>query len=88
MTVTIIPGQGGGHSQPRRRPKAAGTGCSCAPLWPQERAGSDGIARSQDMLATMDCIRAMGGACRLEGETAGVTGTGGAVRPNGTLSLP
>ena len=36
------------------------------------------------MLATMDCIRAMGGACRLEGATAGVTGTGGAVRPNGT----
>lgn len=37
-----------------------------------------GIAQSQDMLATMDCIRAMGGQRRLEGDTACITGTGGA----------
>lgn len=36
-----------------------------------------GISGSQDMAATMDCIRAMGGQCRLEGDRACVTGTGG-----------
>lgn len=40
------------------------------------------------MLATMDCIRAMGGACRLEGETAGVTGHRRRCSTQWDVSLP
>ena len=46
-----------------------------------------GISGSQDMAATMDCIRAMGGQCRLEGDRACVTGTG-VCRRKGGVSLP
>ena len=40
-----------------------------------------GISESQDMEATMDCIRAMGGTCRREGDAVAVEGTGGRAAP-------
>ena len=83
MTVTIYPGRAAGTAAAPPSKSCGHRMLLCAALAAGE-SRIDGIARSQDMLATMDCIRAMGGACRLEGETAGVTGTGGAVRPNGT----
>ena len=83
MTVTIYPGRAAGTAAAPPSKSCGHRMLLCAALAAGE-SRIDGIARSQDMLATMDCIRAMGGACRLEGETACVTGIGGAVRPNGT----
>lgn len=83
MTVTIYPGRAAGTAAAPPSKSCGHRMLLCAALAAGE-SRIDGITRSQDILATMDCIRAMGGACRQEGETAGVTGTGGAVRPNGT----
>ena len=37
----------------------------------------DGVAESEDMLATLDCIRAMGAECSLSGQKLTVTGIAG-----------
>lgn len=80
MTVTIFPGRAGGTAAAPPSKSCGHRMLLCGALAEGESRIS-GIARSQDMLATMDCIRAMGGACRLDGDTAHITGVGGAVRP-------
>lgn len=80
MTVTIFPGRAGGTAAAPPSKSCGHRMLLCGALAEGESCIS-GIARSQDMLATMDCIRAMGGACRLDGDTAHITGVGGAVRP-------
>ena len=80
MTVTIYPGRAGGTAAAPPSKSCGHRMLLCGALAEGESRIS-GIARSQDILATMDCIRAMGGACRLDGDTAHITGVGGAVRP-------
>ena len=80
MTVTIYPGRAGGTAAAPPSKSCGHRMLLCSALAKGESRVS-GIARSQDMLATMDCIRAMGGACRLVGDAAHITGVGGAVRP-------
>lgn len=46
----------------------------------------DGISESEDMLATLDCIKAMGAKCDLSGTRLTVTGTGG--RFDGITEFP
>lgn len=79
MTVTIYPGGAGGVVAAPPSKSCGHRMLLCGALAAGESRIS-GIAQSQDMLATMDCIRAMGGACRLDGDTAHITGVGGAVR--------
>ena len=79
MTVTIFPGRAGGTAAAPPSKSCGHRMLLCSALAEGE-SRIRGIARSQDMLATMDCIRAMGGACRLVGDTAHITGVGGAVR--------
>ncbi len=83
MTVTIRPGRAEGTAAAPPSKSCGHRMLLCAALAGGESRVS-GIARSQDMLATVDCIRAMGGVCRLDGETAHITGVGGAVRPDAT----
>ena len=45
-----------------------------------------GIAPSQDMLATMDCLRALGADVRYDGSTAVIRGTGGSFPETASLS--
>ena len=79
MTVTIFPGRAGGTAAAPPSKSCGHRMLLCGALAEGESRIS-GIARSQDMLATMDCIRAMGGACRLVGDAAHITSIGGAVR--------
>lgn len=83
MTVTIYPGRAAGTAAAPPSKSCAHRMLLCGALAEGESV-IEGIAPSQDMLATVDCIRAMGGACRLEGDTAYITGTGGHIRPGGT----
>ena len=83
MTVTIYPGRAAGTAAAPPSKSCAHRMLLCGALAEGESV-IEGIAPSQDMLATVDCIRAMGGACRLEGDTACITGTGGHIRPGGT----
>lgn len=83
MTVTIYPGRAAGTVPAPPSKSCAHRMLLCGALAEGESV-IEGIAPSQDMLATVDCIRAMGGACRLEGDTAYITGTGGHIRPGGT----
>ena len=81
MTVTIHPGRAAGTVAAPPSKSCGHRMLLCAALASGE-SRIRGIAQSQDMLATMDCIRAMGGDCRLEGDTALVAGTGGAAAPS------
>ena len=83
MTVTIYPGRAAGAAAAPPSKSCAHRMLLCGALAEGESV-IEGITPSQDMLATVDCIRAMGGACRLEGDTAYITGTGGHIRPGGT----
>lgn len=83
MTVTIYPGRAAGTAAAPPSKSCAHRMLLCGALAEGESV-IEGIAPSQDILATVDCIRAMGGACRLEGDTAYITGTGGHIRPGGT----
>lgn len=83
MTVTIYPGRAAGTAAAPPSKSCAHRMLLCGALAEGESV-IEGIAPSQDMLATVDCIRAMGGACRLEGDTTYITGTGGHIRPGGT----
>ena len=83
MTVTIYPGRAAGTAAAPPSKSCAHRMLLCGALAEGESV-IEGIAPSQDMLATVDCIRAMGGACRLEDDTAYITGTGGHIRPGGT----
>ena len=83
MTVTIYPGRAAGTAAAPPSKSCAHRMLLCGALAEGESV-IEGIAPSQDMLATVDCIRAMGGACRLEGDTAYITGTGSHIRPGGT----
>ena len=69
MTVTIFPGRVGGTAAAPPSKSCGHRMLLCGGLAEGESRVS-GIARSQDMLATVDCIRAIGGACRLAGDTA------------------
>ena len=60
MTVTIFPGRAGGTAAAPPSKSCGHRMLLCSALAEGESRIS-GIARSQDMLATMDCIRAMGG---------------------------
>ena len=79
MTVTIFPGRAEGTAAAPPSKSCAHRMLLCSALAEGESRIS-GIVQSQDMLATTDCIRAMGGACRLDGDTAIITGTGGVIR--------
>ena len=79
MTVTIYPGRAAGTAAAPPSKSCAHRMLLCGALAEGESV-IEGISPSQDMLATVDCIRAMGGACRLEGDTAYITGTGGHIR--------
>ena len=81
--MTIYPGRAAGTAAAPPSKSCAHRMLLCGALAEGESV-IEGIAPSQDMLATVDCIRAMGGACRLEGDTACITGTGGHIRPGGT----
>ena len=83
MTVTIYPGRAAGTAAAPPSKSCAHRMLLCGALAEGESV-IEGISPSQDILATVDCIRAMGGACRLEGDTACITGTGGHIRPGGT----
>lgn len=83
MTVTIYPGRAAGTAAAPPSKSCAHRMLLCGALAEGESV-IEGISPSQDILATVDCIRAMGGACRLEGDTAYITGTGGHIRPGGT----
>ncbi len=48
----------------------------------------DGVAESEDMLATLDCIRAMGAECSLSGQKADRHGHCGALRRQTRIPLP
>ncbi len=76
MNVTIYPGRPRGTVAAPPSKSCGHRMLLCSALAAGE-SRITGISRSQDMAATMDCIRAMGGGCRLEGDTAYVTGTGG-----------
>ncbi len=76
MTVTIHPGAAHGAVSAPPSKSCGHRMLLCSALASGESV-IKGISQSQDMLATMDCIRAMGGQCRLEGDRAYVTGTGG-----------
>lgn len=80
MTVTIYPGRAKGTVAAPPSKSCGHRMLLCSALAAGESRIS-GISQSQDMLATMDCIRAMGGSCHLEGDTAIVSGTGGAAAP-------
>ena len=81
--MTIYPGRAAGTAAAPPSKSCAHRMLLCGALAEGESV-IEGIAPSQDMLATVDCIRAMGGACRLEGDTAYITGTGSHIRPGGT----
>lgn len=83
MNVTIYPGRAAGTAAAPPSKSCAHRMLLCGALAEGESAVS-GIAPSEDLLATMDCIRAMGAKCRPEGGTAYITGTGGRIRPGGT----
>lgn len=76
MTVTITPGAARGAVCAPPSKSCGHRMLLCAALAAGE-SRIRGISRSQDMAATLDCIRAMGGSARLEGDAAHITGTGG-----------
>ena len=76
MTVSITPGAARGAVCAPPSKSCGHRMLLCAALAAGE-SRIRGISRSQDMAATLDCIRAMGGSARLEGDTAHITGTGG-----------
>ncbi len=48
-----------------------------------------GIAENEDILATLDCVRALGAKCTVSGDTVTVSGIGAAAVQNGnTLTVP
>lgn len=76
MTVTIYAGKAAGDVAAPPSKSYAHRMLLCGALAEGE-SQIHGISQSMDILTTMDCVRALGGACRLEGDTAYVTGTGG-----------
>ena len=80
MKVTIIPGRAQGVIAAPPSKSCGHRMLLCAALAEGE-SRIRGISGSQDMEATMDCIRAMGGTCRREGDTVTVVGTGGCAAP-------
>ena len=64
MTVTIYPSTARGAVSAPPSKSCGHRMLLCSALAAGESV-IRGISRSQDMLATLDCIRAMGGACRL-----------------------
>ena len=80
MKVTIIPGRAQGVIAAPPSKSCGHRMLLCAALAEGE-SRIRGISGSQDMEATMDCIRAMGGTCRREGDTVAVVGTGGRAAP-------
>ena len=80
MKVTIIPGRAQGVIAAPPSKSCGHRMLLCAALAEGE-SRIRGISGSQDMEATMDCIRAMGGTCRREGDTVTVVGTGGRAAP-------
>ena len=82
MKVTVIPGRAQGVIAAPPSKSCGHRMLLCAALAEGE-SRIRGISGSQDMEATMDCIRAMGGTCRREGDTVTVVGTGGRAAPQG-----
>ena len=80
MKVTIIPGRAQGVIAAPPSKSCGHRMLLCAALAEGE-SRIRGISGSQDMEATMDCIRAMGGTCRREGDTVTVVGPGGRAAP-------
>ncbi len=75
MTVTIHPSAPSGSVAAPPSKSVAHRALVCAGL----AAGKSvihGVAPSQDVLATVDCLRALGASCALSGDTASVDGTG------------
>ena len=75
MTVTIRPSAPSGSVAAPPSKSAAHRLLLCAGLAAGESV-VHGVAPSEDVLATMDCLRALGAACRFDGDTARVDGTG------------
>ncbi len=84
MTVTIIPSQPAGAVAAPPSKSMAHRALICAGL-----AGGEsrvrGIAPSQDVLATVDCLRALGAEVAMDGGTAAVRGTDPAGAPGAVL---
>ena len=84
MTVTIIPSQPAGAVAAPPSKSMAHRALLCAGL-----AGGEsrvrGIAPSQDVLATVDCLRALGAEVAMDGGTAAVRGTDPAGAPGAVL---
>ena len=76
MKVTIAPGTAHGVIAAPPSKSCGHRMLLCAALADGE-SRIRGISGSQDMEATVDCIRAMGGTCLREGDTVSVIGTGG-----------
>lgn len=76
MTVSITPGAARGTVCAPPSKSCGHRMLLCAALAAGE-SRIRGISHSQDMAATLDCIRAMGGGARLTEDCACITGTGG-----------
>ncbi len=75
MTVTIRPSTPVGNVAAPPSKSMAHRLLLCAGL-SRGKSIVHGVAPSEDVLATMDCLRALGAECSLDGETASVDGAG------------
>ena len=88
MTVTIYPGSPAGSVAAPPSKSMAHRLLICAGLAvSEEYSAVRGVAPSEDVLATLDCLRALGAKCRLDGDTAAVRGADVFAPPEGA-ALP
>ena len=74
MKVTIRPGKASGIGAAPPSKSTAHRALICAAL-SQGTSRISGLAYSEDILATLDCLRALGAVCTVDGDTVTVTGT-------------
>lgn len=74
MKVTICPGKASGIVAAPPSKSMAHRALICAAL-SQGTSRISGLAYSEDILATLDCLRALGAVCTVDGDTVTVTGT-------------
>ena len=74
MKVTIRPGKASGIVAAPPSKSMAHRTLICAAL-SQGTSRISGLAYSEDILATLDCLRALGAVCTVDGDTVTVTGT-------------
>ena len=82
MTVTIQPGRAVGTVAAPPSKSMAHRLLICSGL-AKGASRISGLSYNEDILATLDCLRALGISCRAEGDR--VTGEGGALCPGGVL---